>query len=82
MKELLKSLAIAEKAANKADQAYNADPENTEKEEAFDRAYEAEFNLYMAAANELVKITSGKIDFNTAKAMIKTKRKELERLFV
>lgn len=81
MKELLKRLAIAEKEANEADQAYEADPENIEKEEAFDRAYEAEYNLYMKAANEIVKITSGKIDFETAKAMIKTKRKELETLF-
>ena len=81
MKELLKRLAIAEKAADEADQAYEADPENIEKEEAFDRAYEEEYNLYMKAANEIVKITSGKIDFETAKAMIKTKREELEKLF-
>lgn len=81
MKELLKRLAIAEKAADEADQAYEADPENIEKEEAFDRAYEVEYNLYMKAANEIVKITSGQIDFETAKAMIKTKRKELEKLF-
>ncbi len=81
MKELLKRLAIAEKAADEADQAYNADPENIEKEEAFDRAYKVEFDLYMKAAKEIVKITSGKIDFETAKAMIKTKRKELEKLF-
>ena len=81
MKELLKRLAIAEKEADEADQAYNADPENIEKEEAFDRAYKVEFDLYMKAAKEIVKITSEKIDFETAKAMIKTKRKELEKLF-
>lgn len=81
MKELLKRLAIAEKAADEADQAYEADPENTEKEEAFDQAYKAEYDLYMKAAYEIVKITSGQIDFETAKAMIKTKRKELEKLF-
>lgn len=81
MKELLKRLAIAEKAAYEADQAYEADPENIEKEEAFDQAYKVEFDLYMKTAKEIVKITSGKIDFETAKAMIKTKRKELEKLF-
>lgn len=81
MKELLKRLAIAEKEANEADQAYEADPENIEKEEAFDRAYKAEYDLYMKAANEIVKITSGKIDIKTAAAMIQTRRKELETLF-
>ena len=81
MKELLKRLAVAEERANKADEAYNADPENPEAEAAFDEAYEEEFKLYMEAAEEIVKMTAGKINFETAKAMIKTKRSELEALF-
>lgn len=81
MKELLRKLAAAEERANKADEAYSADPENLEAEEAFDKAYEEEFKLYMEAAEGIVKISEGKINFETAKAMIKTKRSELEALF-
>lgn len=81
MKELLKRLAAAEERANEADEAYNADPENAEAEAAFDKAYEEEFKLYMEAAEGIVKMTDGKINFETAKAMIKTKRSELEALF-
>ena len=81
MKELLKRLAAAEKAADEADRAYSEAPESAEAEAAFDKAYDEEFKLYMKAAEGIVKMTNGKIDFETAKAMIKTKRSELEALF-
>lgn len=81
MKELLKRLAAAEKAADEADRAYNEAPESKEAEEAFDKAYDEEFKLYIEAAEGIVKFTNGKINFETAKAMIATKRKELETLF-
>lgn len=81
MKELLKKLTEAEMAANKADREYNIEPENVEKEAAFDQAYNAEYKAYMEAAEELVKITGGKIEFDIAKRMIQTKRAEIEALF-
>lgn len=81
MKELLKRLTKLEKEAAEAEMAYIEAPEDEAIEEAFDKAYEAEYNAYMAAANEVVKMTEGKISFNIAKTMIQTKRSELEALF-
>lgn len=80
MKELLEALKAAEEKASRIDKAWEADPENEELEAAFDEAYIAEYKALEAVANEIVKFTSGKIDFNTAKRMIYKKRAELESL--
>lgn len=80
MKELLKALKEAEERANKADAAWDADPENEALEAAFDEAYRAEHDAFENLVNEIVKATSGKIDTKTAVTMIRTKRKELEAL--
>lgn len=81
MKELLKRLREAEERANEADQAFDLDPENEEKEAAFDEAYKTEYKAFMAAAEELVKITAEQIDIKTARAMVQGKREKLEALF-
>lgn len=81
MKELLKKLREAEERANAADQAYNLDPENEEKEAAFDEAYKEEYRLFTAVAEGVVKITAGQIDIKTARAMVQGKREKLEELF-
>ena len=81
MKELLQRLREAEERANKADQAYDQDPENEEKEAAFDDAYKAEYKAFEEAAEELVKITAGKVDIKTARQMVQGKREQLETLF-
>lgn len=80
MKALLKALQAAEEKASKIDSAWEADPENEELEAAFDEAYAAEYKAHEALANEIVRITSGRIDYKTASTMIHKKRSELESL--
>lgn len=80
MNELLEALKAAEEKANRIDKAWEADPENEELEAAFDEAYAAEHKALEAVANEIVKFTSDKIDFQTASVMIRKKRAELESL--
>ena len=81
MKELLKKLREAEERANEADRAYDLDPENEEKEAAFDEAYKEEYRLFMIAAEEIVRISAGQIDIETARAMVQGKREKLEAIF-
>lgn len=81
MKELLKKLREAEERANAADQAYDLDPENEEKEAAFDEAYKEEYRLFMIVAEEIVRISAGQIDIETARAMVQGKRERLEAIF-
>ena len=80
MKKLLKALKIAEMEATKADEAWEADPENEELEAAFDEAYSKEFEARENLAKAIVKTTFGKIDIQTARNMIRIKRMELETL--
>ena len=82
-KELLKKLEKFEEleaAANKKDEAYEAEPENTEAEAAFDKAYKAEFQAMEELLNGIVELTNGKIDTETAKKMLFTKRAELKKI--
>lgn len=81
MKELLKKLREAEERANAADQAYDLNPENEEKEAAFDKAYKEEYRLFMIAAEEIVRMSAGQIDIETARAMVQGKREKLEAIF-
>ena len=81
MKELLDRLTAAEKETERLETLTDADPENESLDSQWDAAYKVEYNLYMAASHKIVEMTAGKIDFNTAKAMVKTKRAELENLF-
>lgn len=75
LKEALKDLEAKEAAANIAESAYDLEPENTEKESAFDEAYKIEWAAFMAAANILAGWIG--IDGKTARAMINGKRAEL-----
>ena len=82
-KELLKKLEKFEEleaAANKKDEAYEAEPENTEAEAAFDKAYKAEFQAMEELLNGIVELTNGQIDTETAKKMLFTKRAELKKI--
>ena len=81
MKELLKKLREAEERANAADRAYDLDPENEEKEAAFDEAYKEEYRLFAIAAKEIVRMSAGQIDIKTARAMVQSKRERLEAIF-
>ncbi len=77
LKKRLEELARLEEIANRADDAMMADPTNEEKEKAFDEAYKAEFDAFIAVASLIVKTTSGQIDEKTARAMVRTKRNEI-----
>jgi len=82
MKELLERLKAAEERANKADQAWEQEPESVEKENEFNEAYKEEYKAFEALVAGIVKATAGKIDRKTAGNMIRMKRNELEALLV
>ena len=77
LREKLAELENLEAAANVAEAAYEAEPENAEAEAAFDRAYAAEFSVLVVCIDLVQRISSGKIDTGTARKMIETKRAEL-----
>lgn len=66
MKELLKRLEAAVEIGNKADEAWENEPENKELEAAFTKAYNTEYRIREELAAEVVTITKGKIDMKTA----------------
>lgn len=78
--EKIKKLEQLEKIADEAEARYADQPESEEIEKAFDEAYKAEFGAYISAAKYIEYITSGNIDFMTAKKMMQTKRAELLQL--
>lgn len=75
--EKLKSLEKFEEIANNAQADYEKELENADYEAAFDIAYKNEFDAFVSLAKYIEYITSGEIDFLTAKKIIKTKRSEL-----
>ena len=77
LKKRLEELTRLEEIANKADAAYEAEPENEEKEKAFDAAYKAEMDAFTTVSELIVKMSSGQIDIKTARKMVKTKRNEI-----
>lgn len=82
MKELLKKLSAAELEANRIDELLEADPDSIELEAQWDAAYKTEGAIFAKVVSELVKITSGQIDRSTAASMLRTKRTEVEKLFL
>lgn len=82
-KGLLKKLEKFEEleaAANKADEAYQAEPENAELEAAFDKAYKEEFEAMEELLNSITTYTNGEIDKETSKKMLFTHREELKQI--
>lgn len=80
MKQLLTALKAAEEEANKADNMWDADPENDALAAEWTAAYRKQMDAYFALRDEIVKTTRGKIDPKTAGLMIRAKRNELEAL--
>ena len=80
LKDLMKALKIAEENANMADAAWENDPENKDLEITFDKAYAKEHEALENLVDEIVKVTSGKIDQKTARTMVIKKRSQLEAL--
>lgn len=77
LKKRLEELERLEAIADQADAEMMADPENAEKEAAFDVAYQAEHNAFMAATEHIAKLADGKIDIKTAREMVRAKRNEI-----
>lgn len=77
LKRLISEFSKLEEIANKADDEMMEDPTNEEKERAFDEAYKAEFDAFMAVSNLIVKMTNGQIDEKTARTMVRAKRNEI-----
>lgn len=75
LKEALKDLENKEEISEKAGDAYELDPENPEKEKAFDDTYKVEFAAFMSVSASLAKLIG--IDEKTARAMIGGKRAEV-----
>jgi hypothetical protein len=80
LKELFNSYKQSLAQADELEKLYEAEPDNTELETAFDSAYNNNFSDYLTLAQALVNVTNGQIDLNTAKQMIKTQLDRLEKI--
>ena len=80
IKALLEALEAAEKKLDKIDEAYEQNPENEALEAKWMEAYKAEHEALQALKSEIVKVTGGKIDEETARRLILGKRQELKDL--
>ena len=79
MKELLERLEKAEQRANRADAAWEQNPESEELEKKFDEAYKAQWDAFNRLAQEIQRITG--TDEKTARWMATTKhRAELKKI--
>lgn len=74
----LRRLEALESYSNRAEEAYEADPENEEKERRFDEAYKKEFSLFMELSGRLAALLN--IETKTAREMVRTKRREILRI--
>lgn len=82
MKQLLAALKAAEEEANKADNLWDADPENDALAAEWTEAYRKQMDAYFALRDAIVKTTHGKIGPKDAGLMIRSKRDELEALIL
>lgn len=80
MKELFKNYEAAQKRTDEIEKRLDLNPESEELNEAWDKAYSEEYKAWEALINEIVRITKGAINRDTAKAMVATKRAELRSL--
>ena len=78
--EKLQKLGQLEKAADRAESAYELEPGNMVLDTAFDAAYNAEFKAYVSTAKYIEYMTNGNVDFMTAKKLVMTKREQLLQL--
>ena len=78
IKDLFKTYEELNQKANEADEAWNNEPENAGLEEAFDEAYEKEYEAFENLVTEIERLTNGMIDKQTAGVMVRSKREELK----
>ena len=77
LKRMLEELSKLEKISIQAENEMVEDPTNEKKEKVFDEAYKAEFSLFMEIIEFIVKISNGKINEKTARAMVHTQREKI-----
>ena len=80
IKKVFKAFEKAEQVSNRASDAWDANPDDTALEAAFDKAYSDEFKAFAALVSEIVKVSHGLISEKIAGVMIRTKRGELRDL--
>ena len=78
LRKLINELEAAEEKANKADAAWEQDPENENLEKEFDEAYKAEWTAFKKLRNEIQKLTG--CGSQTASEMIRGHRDEIKRM--
>ena len=78
MKKALRAYKEAKETANKADRAYELEPENEALEKAFDEAYENEYKAFENLAKAIEKASAGLITEQKARTMIRLKYDQLE----
>ena len=78
IKKSLEELERLEAVADVADEAYQNNPESEEVENAFDEAYQAEYNAFIIVSNQIAEFAG--IDAKTARAMVQGKREELKQI--
>lgn len=80
LKILLEQLTEAEKITDELEERLERDPENEELDRRYDEAYKAEYKAYITLAKNIEIKTDGKINFDTAKKLILTKREEIKNI--
>jgi hypothetical protein len=78
LRKLINELEAAEEKANKADAAWEQDPENENLEKEFDAAYKKEWAAFKKLRNEIQKLTG--CESQTASEMIRGYRDEIKRM--
>ena len=80
LKTIFNKYQAAVEKANEADAAWERNPISEELEEAFDKAYNEEFELFEELTNKIVELGKGHISRGTAATMIRTKYEDIENL--
>ena len=80
LKDLMKKFEESRKISDYWDKKYEADPENTEVEKEWDKAYTTYQHNFVELMKGIVRESNNEIDAKTARKMILTKRKGLKAL--
>lgn len=80
MKSLFEKYEAAKKESDAIESAFENDLFNEELEARFDEAYKKEFAAFTELADAIVKLTNGKVDAKTARAMIQTRFEDVKAL--
>lgn len=78
IKRLLKTYDAATAMADKAEAAWDAEPESDDLEAAFDAAYKVQWDAMEAVVKALAVISAGQIDGKTARLMVNGHREKLD----